>query len=114
MSNSKQKFRGSHEKLAKFCMVEITDSVDFFRRKTANRSKFLDLVSRNVGHHQDIKISAAHFISANYQHLQNLQNRSVNTLKQQITRTEQETFEQFSLRMSQHKFAAYLDDNCLR
>ena len=32
-SNSKQKFKGSHEKLAKFRVVEIPDSVDFFRRK---------------------------------------------------------------------------------
>ena len=59
--------------------------------------------------------SVRDFISANYQHSQNLQTEYVDTLKQQNTRTEQETFEQLSLKMShKHKFAAYIDDNCLR
>ena len=70
--------------------------------KTANRLKFLDLVSRNVGFNPDINISAGDFISANHQHSQNPQTQYVNTLKQQNTRTEQETFEQLSLKMS-HK-----------
>ena len=83
--------------------------------KTANRLKFLDLISRKVGLNTDINISVGDFISANYQHSQNLQTEYVDTLKQQNTRTEQETFEQLSLKMShKHKFAAYIDDNCLR
>ena len=83
--------------------------------KTENPLKFLDLVSRNAGLKPDINISAGDFISANYQHSQNLQTEYVDTLKQQNTRTEQETFEQLSLKMShKHKFAAYSDDNCLR
>ena len=83
--------------------------------KTANRLKFLELVNRNVGLNPDINISAGDFISANYQHSQNLQTQYVDTLKQQNTRTEQETFKQLSLKMSQkHKFAAYIDDNWLR
>ena len=78
---------------------------------TANRLKFLDLVSRNVGHNPDINISAGDFISANYQPSQNLQTQYVDTLKQQNTRTEQENFEQLSLKMShKHKFAAYIDN----
>ena len=83
--------------------------------KTANRLKLLDLVSTNVGFNPDINISAGDFISANYQHSQNLQTQYVDTLKQQKTRTEQKNFEQLSLKMwYKHKFAAYIDDNCLR
>ena len=83
--------------------------------KTADPLKFLDLVSRNVGLNPDINLSAGDFIGANYQHSQNLQTQYVDTLKQQNTRTEQETFEQLSLKMShKHNFAAYIDDNCLR
>ena len=95
-------------------MVEIS-----IPGKTANRWKFSDLVRRrNVGLNQDIKISAGLFISANHQRSQNPQTQYLNTLTQQGTRTEQETFEQLSLKMwhniFKHKFAAYLDDNCLR
>ena len=80
-----------------------------------NRLKFLDLVRRNVDLNPNINISAGDLISANYQHSQNLQTQYVDTLKQQDTRTEQETFEQLSLKMShKYKFAAYIDDNCLR
>ena len=83
--------------------------------KTANRLKFLDLISRKVGLNTNINISVGEFISANYQHSQNLHTECVDTLKQEITRTEQETFEQLSLKMSlKHKFAAYIDNNCLR
>ena len=83
--------------------------------KTANRFKLLDLVTKDVGFNPDINISAGDFISANHQHSQNLQTQHIDTLKQQNTRTEQETFEQLSLKMShKYKFAAYIDDNCLR
>ena len=83
--------------------------------KTANRLKFLDSIGRKVGLNTDINISVGDFISANYQHSQNLQTEYVDTLKQQNTRTEQETFEQLSLKMSRkHKFSAYIADNCLR
>ena len=58
--------------------------------KTANRLKFFDLISGKVGLNTDINISAEDFISANYQHSQNLQTEYVVTLKQQNTRTEQE------------------------
>ena len=91
-------------KLAKFRVLVIQQILNF-----------LDLISRKVGLNTDINISAEDFFSANYQHSQNLQTEYVDTLKQQNTRTEQETFEQLSLKMShKHKFAAYIDDNCLR
>ena len=68
-----------------------------------------------MGLNPDINIRAGDFISPNYQHSQNLQPQYVDRLKQQNTRTEQETFEQLLLKIShKHKFAAYIDDNCPR
>ena len=87
--------------------------------KTANRPKYLYLVSRIVVLNPDIEISAGLFISTKYQHSQNRQNRQnrpVNTRKQQQnTRAHLETFQQLSPKMShRHKFSAYLDDNSRR
>ena len=83
--------------------------------KTANRPKYLYLVSRILVLDPDIEISAGLFISANYQHSQDRQNRPVNTRKQQNTRPHMETFQQFFPKMShRHKFSTYLDDNSQR
>ena len=89
--------------------------------KTANPLTFLDLVSRNVGLKPDINISAGDFISANYQHSQNLHTQYVNnktTAKTYVnnkTTTKHTYRAHLSVKMSdKHKFAAYIDDNCLR
>ena len=97
----KQKFRESREKLAKFCVVEIPNSVHFFQkeiyipRKIENRPKFLDLVSRNVGLNPDIQISDGLFNTAKYEHSQNRQNLSTHVNNKTIS--QQETSEQLSL-----------------
>ena len=49
----------------------------FFVERFILIPKLLDLVSRNVGPNPDIQISARLFITANYQHSQNLQNLSI-------------------------------------
>ena len=78
--------------------------------KIANRPRFSDLVSGNVGLNPDIQVSAGLFITAKYQHSQNSQNLSTG-----VTLAQQETFEQLSLKMSRkHKVAAYLDDSSLQ
>ena len=109
---SKQKFRESREKLAKFCGAFFQKEISI-PGKIANCPKFSDLVSRNVGLNPDIQISAGLFITAKYQHSQNSQNLS--TRVNNKTLAQQETFEQLSLKMSRkHKVAAYLDDSSLR
>ena len=78
--------------------------------KIANRPKFSDLVSGNVGLNPDIQASARLFITAKYQHSESSQNLST-----RVTLAQQETFEQLSLKMSRkHKVTAYLDDSSLQ
>ena len=60
--------------------------------KIANRPKFSDLFSRNVGLNPDVQISAGLFITAKYHHSQNRQNLS--TRVNNKTLAQQETFEQ--------------------
>ena len=102
--------RGRNSRLGRFFQEAVS-----IPGKTANRPKYLYLVSRIVVLNPDIEISAGLFISAKYQHSQNRQNRPVNTRKQQNTRAHLETFQQLSPKMShRHKFSAYLDDNSRR
>ena len=101
--------RGRNSRLGAFFQKEIS-----IPGKIANRPKFLDLVSRNVGLNPDIQISAGIFITAKYQHSQNRQ-IDLSTHVNNKTLAQQETFEQLSMKMShKHKVAAYLDDSSLR
>ena len=67
--------RGRNSWLGAFFQKEIS-----IPGKIANRPKFLDLVSRNVGLNPDIQISARLFISDEQQHPQNRQSHSINPL----------------------------------
>ena len=115
------KIQGKRWKITKILRGRNSRLGGFFQKavstpgKTANRPKYLYLVSRIVVLNPDIEISAGLFISAKYQHSQNRQNRPVNTRKQQNTRAHLKPFQQLSLKMShRQKFSAYLDDNSLR
>ena len=105
--------RGRNSRLGEFFQEAVSTP-----GKTANRPKYLYLVSRIVVLNPDIEISAGLFISAKYQHPQNRQNRQnrpVNTRKQQNTRAHLETFQQLSPKMShRHKFSAYINENSWR
>ena len=85
--------RGRNSRLSAFFQKEIS-----IPGKIANRAKFLDLVSTNVGLNPDIQISAGLFITAKYQRSQNRQNLSTRVNNKTLAR--QETFEQLSLKMS--------------
>ena len=62
---------GRNSRLGSFFQKEMS-----IPGKIANRPKFLELVSKNVGPNPDVQISAGLFITANYKHSQNLQNLS--------------------------------------